>query len=144
MVDNYTKEDIEQINTLGILLNPKFKELFHIDNLPETENILVSKKDGIITGFIHYSKIYECIEIQNIIVDKKWRNQGFASNLLKTLIENNKDTTKMILEVNENNKEALALYKKHGFNEINRRPKYYKDGDAIIMEMILWKKMFTF
>ncbi|MDO4376448.1 MAG: GNAT family N-acetyltransferase [bacterium] len=137
MVDNYTKEDIEQINTLGILLNPKFKELFHIDNLPETENILVSKKDGIITGFIHYSKIYECIEIQNIIVDKKWRNQGFASNLLKTLIENNKDTTKMILEVNENNKEALALYKKHGFNEINRRPKYYKDGDAIIMEMIL-------
>ena len=144
MVDNYTKEDIEQINTLGILLNPKFKELFHIDNLPETENILVSKKDGIITGFIHYSKIYECIEIQNIIVDKKRRNQGFASNLLNTLIENNKDTTKIILEVNENNKEALAFYKKHGFIEINRRPKYYKDGNAIIMEMILWKKMFTF
>lgn len=144
MVDNYTKEDIEQINTLGILLNPKFKELFHIDNLPETENILVSKKDGIITGFIHYSKIYECIEIQNIIVDKKWRNQGIASNLLKTLIENNNDTTKLILEVNENNKEARAFYKKQGFIEINRRPKYYKDGDAIIMEMILWKKMFTF
>lgn len=144
MVDNYTKEDIEQVNTLGILLNPKFRELFHIDNLPETESILVSKKDGIITGFIHYSKIYECVEIQNIIVDKKWRNQGIASNLLKTLIENNKDTTKMILEVNENNKEALALYKKQGFIEINRRPKYYKDGDAIIMEMILWKKMFTF
>lgn len=144
MVDNYTKEDIEQVNTLGILLNPKFRELFHIDNLPETENILVSKKDGIITGFIHYSKIYECVEIQNIIVDKKWRNQGIASNLLKTLIKYNKDTTKMILEVNENNKEALALYKKQGFIEINRRPKYYKDGDAIIMEMILWKKMFTF
>lgn len=144
MVDNYTKEDIGQINTLGILLNPKFKELFHIDNLPETENILVSKKDEIITGFIHYSKIYECIEIQNIIVDKKWRNQGIASNLLKTLIENNNDTTKLILEVNENNKEARAFYKKHGFIEINRRPKYYKDGDAIIMEMILWKKMFTF
>lgn len=144
MVDNYTKEDIEQINTLGILLNPKFKELFHIDNLPETENILVSKKDGIITGFIHYSKIYECIEIQNIIVDKKWRNQGIASNLLKTLIKNNNDTTKLILEVKENNKEARVFYKKHGFIEINRRPKYYKDGDAIIMEMILWKKMFTF
>lgn len=144
MVDNYTKEDIEQINTLGILLNPKFKELFHIDNIPETENILVSKKDEIITGFIHYSKIYEYIEIQNIIVDKKWRNQGIASNLLKTLIENNNDTTKLILEVNENNKEARAFYKKHGFIEINRRPKYYKNGDAIIMEMILWKKMFTF
>ena len=137
MVDNYTKEDIEQINTLGILLNPKFKELFHIDNIPETENILVSKKDEIITGFIHYSKIYEYIEIQNIIVDKKWRNQGIASNLLKTLIENNNDTTKLILEVNENNKEARAFYKKHGFIEINRRPKYYKNGDAIIMEMIL-------
>ena len=77
-------------------------------------------------------------------MDKKRRNQGFASNLLNTLIENNKDTTKIILEVNENNKEALAFYKKHGFIEINRRPKYYKDGNAIIMEMILWKKMFTF
>ena len=39
-----------------------------------------------------------------------------------------------MLEVNEHNKEAINLYKKNGFVEINRREKYYGNDDALIMK----------
>lgn len=144
MVNNYSKEDIAQINSLGTKLNPNFEKLFHIEKLPESENILTIKEKNKLIGFIHYSKIYECLEIQNIIVDKMWRNNGYASALLDNLIQNNKDAKKILLEVNENNEEAIKFYQKHKFVEINRRPKYYQNGDAIIMERVLWKKMYIF
>lgn len=144
MGNNYSKEDINQINILGTELNPNFEKLFHIENLPENENIIIVKEKNKIKGFLHYSKIYECLEIQNIIVDKMWRNNGYASALLDNLIQNNKDAKKILLEVNENNEEAIKFYQKHKFVEINRRPKYYQNGDAIIMERVLWKKMYIF
>lgn len=137
MVNNYSKEEIAQINTLGTKLNPNFEKLFHIEKLPESENILTIKEKNKLIGFIHYSRIYECLEIQNIIVDKMWRNKGYASALLDNLIQNNKDAKKILLEVNENNEEAIKFYQKHKFVEINRRPKYYQNGDAIIMERVL-------
>lgn len=138
MVNNFCKEDINQINELGAKLNPNFKELFHIDNLPETENILTIKNNNELIGFIHYSKIFECIEIQNIIIEKSYRNKGYASTLINILISKNiKTTQKIILEVNENNIEAIKFYQKQKFKEINRRHKYYKTGDAIIMERVL-------
>ena len=137
MINNYSKEDINQINILGTELNPNFEKLFHIGNLPENENIIIVKEKNKI-------KIYECLEIQNISVDKMWRNNGYASALLENLIQNNKDAKKILLEVNENNEEAIKFYQKHKFVEINRRPKYYQNGDAIIMERVLWKKMYIF
>ena len=39
-----------------------------------------------------------------------------------------------MLEVNEKNQNAINLYLKNGFKEINRRPKYYGSDTAIIME----------
>ena len=67
MVNNYCKEEIAQINTLGTKLNPNFEKLFHIEKLPESENILTIKEKNKLIGFIHYSRIYECLEIQNTV-----------------------------------------------------------------------------
>ena len=144
MVNNYCKEEIAQINTLGTKLNPNFEKLFHIEKLPESENILTIKEKNKLIGFIHYSRIYECLEIQNIIVDKMWRNKGYASKLLNALITKNKDAQKIILEVNENNQQAIKLYNKLGFKEISLRDRYYGEDTAIIMEKVKWKRMFIF
>ena len=43
----------------------------------------------------------------------------------------------MMLEVRESNISAIKLYEKVGFEEINRRKKYYGNEDAIIMERII-------
>ena len=42
----------------------------------------------------------------------------------------------MNLFVNENNNEALRLYSKLGFKEINSRERYYGSDTAIIMEKV--------
>ena len=41
-----------------------------------------------------------------------------------------------MLEVNENNLEAIRLYSKLGFNEISVRERYYGSDTAIIMEKV--------
>jgi ribosomal-protein-alanine N-acetyltransferase len=41
---------------------------------------------------------------------------------------------RLLLEVRETNEGALAFYAAHGFEEIDRRPRYYRDGaTAIVM-----------
>ena len=41
-----------------------------------------------------------------------------------------------MLEVNENNNEAIRLYSKLGFKEISLRERYYGENTAIIMEKV--------
>ena len=46
------------------------------------------------------------------------------------------DYNRIMLEVNENNNEALRLYNKLGFKEISLRDRYYGEDTAIIMEKV--------
>ena len=48
----------------------------------------------------------------------------------------NERYNKIMLEVNENNLQALKLYNKLGFKEISLRDRYYGDDNAIIMEKV--------
>ena len=41
---------------------------------------------------------------------------------------------RMLLEVDAGNRPAGAFYRRHGFDEIARRPRYYPSGaDAVVM-----------
>lgn len=132
MVDKYNKQDIEEINNLGIELNPRFKQLFNLNDLNKLEEIYTYKKDNIILGFIHILNNVDKVEILNIIINKNYRQIGIASLLLYYILSiTNKP---IILEVKESNIEAINLYKNFNFIEIHRRKNYYKKEDAIIME----------
>ncbi len=39
----------------------------------------------------------------------------------------------MLLEVREDNAGALAFYAARGFVEVDRRPRYYRDGATAVM-----------
>lgn len=131
MVSKFCKEDIPEIENLGLIINPKFKELFHLDNLNHNEEIYVLKKDNVVLGFLHTLNL-DKIEILNLVVHPEHRREGISSLLLDYLFsEINKNT---ILEVRENNIEAINLYHNFNFKEISRRKKYYGNEDAIIME----------
>ncbi|MDD4796008.1 MAG: GNAT family N-acetyltransferase [Bacilli bacterium] len=131
MVSKFSKEDIPEIENLGLIINPKFKELFHLDNLNHNEEIYVLKKDNVVLGFLHTLNL-DKIEILNLVVHPEHRREGISSLLLDYLFsEINKNT---ILEVRENNIEAINLYRNFNFKEISRRKKYYENEDAIIME----------
>ena len=135
MVSNFIIEDIEKINELGTKLNPKFKELFHIDKLNSNEKIYVYKEDNQILGFIHISINFEIVDLLNIIVDEKYRNKGIAKLLMDYMITDlPNNAMRILLEVNEKNIEAIKLYNRFNFEVINERKNYYGSDNALIME----------
>ena len=135
MVSNFIIEDIDRINELGTKLNPKFKELFHIDKLNSNEKIYVYKEDNQILGFIHISINFEIVDLLNIIVDEKYRNKGIAILLMDYMITDlPNNAMRILLEVNEKNIEAIKLYNRFNFEVINERKNYYGSDNALIME----------
>ena len=71
----------------------------------------------------------------NLFVNKKKKKKGIATSLMNKMIEN-EDYSRIMLEVNENNINALRLYNKLGFKEISLRERYYGEDTAIIMEKV--------
>ena len=90
-----------------------------------------------IVGFLIFLNIDEKVEIIKIATDPMLRKQGIATGLMNYIqdfvVKNGRRG--VILEVNEKNEPARALYQKFGFREIYVRKKYYHNtDDAIIME----------
>ena len=136
MINDIKLKDKERFNELGLIVNKNFAKLFQIEELINSsyDSLLGYYNNELLVGFIHINKMYETIDIVNIVVDEQYRRQGIATSLIKYILNSYNDVEKVMLEVNEHNKNAINLYLKNGFKEINRRPKYYGSDTAIIME----------
>lgn len=124
------KINFDNLNLLNNSFVSKEKILDELNNNPFAK-ILCYMQDNKIVGYLYYSLIYDRIEINNIEVDKSYRNKRIATKLLNELIKENKDIT---LEVNKNNEIALKLYNNFGFEEKAIRKGYYNGIDGILME----------
>ncbi|AIL12977.1 hypothetical protein IM40_04810 [Candidatus Paracaedimonas acanthamoebae] len=95
-------------------------------------------------GFILLQYIIDDAEILTLCVLENCRRQGIGKELIKTAINKLfiKDAKRLLLEVNEYNKEALLLYKSLNFNTYGRRKNYYllndkSQADALLLEIKL-------
>ncbi len=86
--------------------------------------------DNELVGFIDFSLIFDRIELNYLYVLDRYRNKGIASKLMDVMLKLNLDIT---LEVNVNNKDAINLYKKYGFEVLTIREKYYNGIDGYLM-----------
>ncbi len=87
--------------------------------------------ENTIIGFIIISVIEDEAEIIDLAISKQYQRQGAAQKLFEYALEILilKNTMKIFLEVNENNKEAISFYKKNNFYLITKRENYYNiDG----------------
>ncbi|MCX7905631.1 MAG: ribosomal protein S18-alanine N-acetyltransferase [Elusimicrobiales bacterium] len=106
----------------------------------ENSYTFVAEIEYEICGFINFWVIFNEIEINSLVVSKKFIRRGIASLLLSKVFEFSKkfNIKRLILEVNENNVAAIKLYEKYGFSIYNIRKKYYDfKYDAIMMERFL-------
>ena len=139
MVSSFCDDDIIFINELGSRLNPKFKDLFHIEKLNSNEKIYVYKDEDQVLGFIHIAVNYEVVDLLNIIVRENIRNKGIGTMLMDYMITDlPSGIDRILLEVNESNLDAIKLYNKFNFEVINTRKNYYGDKNALIMERKLF------
>lgn len=133
-IRNYKKEDIPDIEKLGLHLHDNYK--FLLDDFSDALVIIEEEK---IIGFIVYSIIYERAEIIDITVDPRSRNKGYAKALLNYLINDiiSERCDNITLEVNKTNKIAIGLYKSIGFSAVATRKGYYEGSDGYLMKMDL-------
>ena len=101
-----------------------------------TVHYLVAREDALVTGYVVVSVAGDVAELQRIAVAPAYRRTGVASALIEALVDLATDTgaDRVLLEVREDNEAALGCYAQSGFEEIDRRPRYYRDGaGAVVM-----------
>ena len=86
-------------------------------------------------GYLEIRLVDGVVDIMNLFVNEEDRKKGIATSLMNEMIEK-EDYNRIMLEVNENNKEAIRLYSKLGFKELSLRERYYGSDTAIIMEKV--------
>jgi ribosomal-protein-alanine N-acetyltransferase len=107
-----------------------------------TVHYLVADLDGQVVGYAVASYAGDIAELQRIGVTPALRRTGVASALLDEVIAEAPGTgaNRLLLEVREDNAGALAFYADRGFIEIDRRPRYYRDGTtAVVLRLPLVK-----
>jgi ribosomal-protein-alanine N-acetyltransferase len=100
-----------------------------------TVHYLVVEQDGQVVGHAVASVVADIAELQRIAVNADQRRRGLATALLDEVVALavREGVERLLLEVRENNEPALAFYAAHGFVEVDRRSRYYRDGSAAVV-----------
>lgn len=124
------KKDLQKLNaTKGLITKKEIEKELEVNPFA---SFIIETENNKVIAYLYYSDIYDRAEINQIEVDVFHRNCGKATILLEKMI---KTVEKSItLEVKEDNKVAIHLYKKFGFIEKAIRKGYYQGIDGILME----------
>jgi ribosomal-protein-alanine N-acetyltransferase len=99
----------------------------------------VAEVDGRTIGMIVAWLLVDEAHIATLATHPDFRRQGIARRLLSHALEymNREGARSSFLEVRESNIPAQEMYRKFGYENSGRRPRYYKDNDedAILMTL---------
>lgn len=105
-----------------------------LNNINTLANLVLD--GGVIVGYCLANICVNYADILNICIHPDYRKKGLGSALLKYQKKQLKrlNIEYIILEVRESNITALLYYEENGFKTLEKRKKYYRNGeDAIIM-----------
>lgn len=103
--------------------------------ISDKDSVYNYMEDEIVLGYLEIRLVDGVVDIMNLFVSEDQRKKGIATSLMNEMIEK-EDYNRIMLEVNENNTEAIRLYTKLGFKEISFRERYYDEDTALIMEKV--------
>ena len=103
----------------------------------DTASFIVAEgEDGSVLGYAGLHVILDEGYIDNVAVRPSCRRMGIADQLLDVFVRfGQANLAFLTLEVRPSNTPAVALYQKHGFQEVGRRPNYYDNPkeDALLL-----------
>lgn len=123
--------EVDAIENSTSLPNKMSEKDFQNSILSKNHKLFVAVLEDKIVGFVMV-EITDEINIENVVVEKSYRNYGIGTKLLEFVMEFAKSLNihTLSLEVSENNLTAFLLYKKFGFDLRRVRKNYYSDGAA--------------
>ncbi|TXR51252.1 ribosomal protein S18-alanine N-acetyltransferase [Reinekea thalattae] len=99
--------------------------------------------DSAIVGFIVESQVLDEAELIQLIVHPSFRRQGYASIMLaywhQSIVD--RQVTQAFLEVRDGNSPAENLYKKHGYELLNKRKNYYQHDNQLFDALVMVKNL---
>lgn len=136
MINNINIDSLKEFNELGLLVNSNFLNIYKLEDIlsNEYDYLYGYYLDDKLVAFIHVNKLYEVMDIVNVVVNPSYRKKGIATKLIDYAISQFDDLKSIMLEVNENNSNAISLYNKNSFKVINKRNNYYGSEAALIMK----------
>ena len=150
VIRNATKEDLTEILEIESysFVVPWNKEAMEAEFTSNPfAKVLVATINNKVIGFLDYYITFNSSTIAQIAVHKDYRRQGVGEALMRYMFDSIESSNKslkdeieieeffvelMTLEVRESNEKAINLYKKLGFEELRKKPKYYKDGETAL------------
>jgi len=137
------REDLEAIFFIERISfpSPWSSTLFFYELKKPYSRLWVVEEKGRILGYICFWIILDEVHLANIAVAPEHRRRGLASFMLRVMLRyaRCRRARRVLLEVRERNRPALALYRKFGFVQDGRRPGYYSDTgeDALLLSLRL-------
>lgn len=89
-----------------------------------------------VVGYVGVWLVADEAHINTLAVHPDWRQRGIGEQLLVAMLQKARALNALTatLEVRASNVIAQRLYQRYGFQEVGRRPRYYRDGeDALLM-----------
>jgi ribosomal-protein-alanine N-acetyltransferase len=103
--------------------------------------VLVARSSGAPVGFLLAWRAADELHLTDLGVTAGARRRGIGRRLVEQLcaLGTASSARVVLLEVRESNAPALALYRRLGFEELDRRAHYYADTgeDAVVMALAL-------
>lgn len=101
------------------------------------------ERDGLVAGYGILSIAAGEAHILNLCVEPLHRAHGYGALLLDELLARSRaaGVEEIFLEVRPSNETAIALYRKKGFRQVARRPKYYQAHQGREDAAVLSKKL---
>lgn len=98
---------------------------------------LVALENEYVIGYIGSQTVLDEADMMNVAVSPDSRQKGVGQELVTSLVERLKANAVrcLTLEVRASNEPAKSLYQKLGFQQVGRRPNYYRNPreDALIL-----------
>ena len=137
------KASLDDVNQIYLIEKDAFSnEHWTIEMLEsELKNFLgtttwIIEESTVILGYCMIRIVCNEANIINMAIKSSRQREGLGSFLLGYVLNQLPINSSAFLEVKEGNLSAINLYKKLGFNVINSRKNYYKDGrTALIMHL---------
>ncbi|MDP3967180.1 MAG: ribosomal protein S18-alanine N-acetyltransferase [Nocardioides sp.] len=95
----------------------------------------VAEQDGVVVGYAAVAVAGDVADLLRIGVDPAVRRTGVASLFLDAALAaaRERGANRLLLEVSEANRGAVAFYVARGFTQIDARPAYYRDRSAALV-----------
>lgn len=138
-VREITREDIAEIARLEAECFPDFWTVGQLSGTFSRMDFcgVIAEEDGIATGYLIGSSLFESAEIARLAVSESFRKRGIGKALVGgfSRLVKSRGAEKILLEVRASNMPAQTLYLGVGFTPFKVRKGYYVNGEDAL-EMI--------